>query len=192
MSDNSLFASLLRQPAWVSFAVAGGVILAGFYLVPEKYAFIAWSFALPFLVTGVMVIWKRKDIPSDARIERTVEAVSAMSWREFSALLEQAYQREGYVVTRVDGAADLQLAKGNRISLVSCKRWKAVSQGLEPLRELYAARKAQEAREAIYICVGKLTDNARSFAEERRIVLVEAEGLTALLRLPKKPAKPAA
>ena len=67
-----------------------------------------------------------------------------------------------------------------------CKRWKAASQGVEPLRALAAAQEALEAREALYVSVVDLSDNARQFAKDSRIALMLAPQLTRLLRLPKK------
>lgn len=41
------------------------------------------------------------------------------------------------------------------------KRWKAASQGVEPLRALEEAREAQEAREALYVSAVGISDAAR-------------------------------
>lgn len=191
MSENSLFAYLLRSPWWISMAVALALVLLARFVLPEEYAFYALSFALPFVITAAMAAWKQRDVPSAARVEATLEAVSAMSWRDFSALVEQAYQRDGYTVTRCVGAADFTLVKGNRTVLLCAKRWKAASHGLEPLRELDSQRRALEANEAIYIAAGTVTDNARRFAAEHRVRLMESAELTRLLRLPKRAGKAA-
>lgn len=189
MSENSLFAYLLRSPWWVSLAVAAALVLAARFVLPDEYVFYALSFAVPFVITAAMAAWKQRDVPSAARVESTLEAVTAMSWRDFSALVEQAYQRDGHLVTRSDGAADFTLVKANRTVLLCAKRWKAASHGLEPLRELDAARRAQEANEAIYIATGKVSDNALRFAAEHRIKLMQGPELTRLLRLRKSAAK---
>ena len=133
MSPNSLFAILLRSSCWISFAIAVALALAARFILPGVYGTFAASIAIPFLVIGVVVAWKQRDEPSNARIASTLEIVSALSWRDFSALIEQAFQRDGYVVTRTNGAADFMLLKAGRTSLVSCKRWKAASLGLETL-----------------------------------------------------------
>jgi restriction system protein len=65
---------------------------------------------------------------------------------------------------------------------VSCKRWKAASTGVEPLRELHAAAERREAHESVYITAGQLTDNARQFAREKGIRVMEGEGLAQLLK----------
>ena len=185
MSENSLFAYLLRSPWWVSFAIAVVFGLAARFMLPDDYAPYALSFAIPFIVTGFMVVWKQRNTPRASRVAATLEAIAAMSWREFSALMAQALERDGYVVTRSEGAADFILVKGGRTSLLSCKRWKAASHGIEPLRELDAARRAQQLHAAIYVVTGDLTDNAQRFASERRVTLLQAPELTQLLRLSK-------
>ena len=185
MSENSLFAILIRSSSWISFAIAIGVGLVAHFFVPVQYSVAAFSIAIPFLVTGAIAAKKQWQVPSSARVESTVEAVTAMSWRDFSALVEQAFQHDGFTVTRTSGAADFTLVKAGRTSLVSCKRWKAANHGLEPLRELKAARRAQEAQEAIYVCVGTLTENARQFATDNKIRLLQGTELAQLLRLPK-------
>ncbi len=186
MSENSLFALLLRSSAWLSFAIGGvGALLAHFFL-PDQYATYAWSLAIPFCITGLMVVWKQWHLPSAARVSATLEAVAAMSWREFSGLMEQAFKRDGHSVTRTNGAADFILMKGGRTVLVSCKRWKAASHGLQPLRELDAERKASEANETLYVAPTGMTDNALRFAAERKIGLMQGPQLTTLLRLPGK------
>ena len=191
MSENSLFAYLLRSPWWVSLAVALALALAARFVLPDEYVFYALSFAIPFVITAAMAAWKQWDIPSQARVDSTLEAVAAMSWRDFSALMEQAFQREGNLVTRSSGAVDFKLVKAGRTVLVNCKRWKAASHGLEPLRELDAARRAQEANEAIYVAAGNVTDNAVRFATEHRIKLMQGPELTRLLRLRKGAVKSA-
>ncbi|HYT47009.1 MAG TPA: restriction endonuclease [Burkholderiales bacterium] len=66
-------------------------------------------------------------------------------------------------------------------ALVACKRWKAVRTGVEPLREFHAAAAQREAHERIYIAAGEVTDNARAFAAEKSIRLLQGEELAALL-----------
>lgn len=191
ISDKSLFAYLMRSPSWISFAIALVLVLFARLILPEAYSFYALSIAIPFVLIGAMVGWKELKVPGKARVEATVDAVTAMTWREFSALMEQAFQREGYTVARLNGAADFRVIKERRVSLVCCKRWKAATHGIEPLRELYELRRTEEAHEAIYVALGELSENAQRFAAERKIVLMPGTGLAALLKLPRKPAKKA-
>lgn len=189
MSENSLFAILLRSPWWMSFAIALALALVAHLVLPASYAAYAPFTALPFLIIAAMAGWRQWRAPSTARVAATLGAVGAMSWREFSQLLIAAFERDGYTVTPISGAADFALVKAGRTSLLSCKRWKAASHGLEPLRELEAARKAQDAHEAIYVAAGNMTENARRYAVDHAVGLMQGAELTRLLRLPRVAAK---
>lgn len=170
--ENSLFAILLRSQWWVSALVAAALIAGLRLLMPTMYAVAA---ALPFIVIGAYVAWKQIREPSGRRIGKALERLRAMPWDEFAAAMAQAYAREGYEVTRLQSAqADLELARTGRKTLVACKRWKATRTGIEPLRELEAARKAREADECIYVAAGEITGQARAFAAERGIGLMGA------------------
>lgn len=184
ISENSLFAILLRSGWWVSLAVAAALLLIVWLVVPEPYRAPASSLALPFLIIAAMTGWKQFQLPGTARVAATIKAVKAMSWREFSERVEQAYLREGYTVTRLAGSADFRLSKMGKITLVCGKRWKAASHGVEPLRELERRREAEDAHEALYVALDGITDNAREFVAKRRVRLLEGRELAALLRLP--------
>ena len=182
MAKNSLFAVLLRSPWWISFLIAAGVTgLAKLILpsIPIAYAIFA---GLPFLVIGTVAAWRQLRAPSAGRVARTLEAVRAMSWPDFSSAMEDAFRKDGYNVSRIDGAAaDFEMTKAGRTALVACKRWKVARTGVEPLRDLHAAKDAREANDCIYVATGEITDGARRFAGEKRIRLVDAMELAKLL-----------
>jgi len=178
LNPNSMFAILLRSPWWASALVAAAIFGALRFFVPAGYALFA---ALPFIVIALYVAWKALRAPSSRRIAATLERVRAMSWDEFSATIEEAFRREGYTVKRLGSerpaGADFELVQGSRSTLVACKRWKAMRTGIEPLRELEDARRAREAAECIYVATGEVTAQARAFAAERNIRVVEGAEL---------------
>lgn len=188
MHKNSLFAVLLRSPWWISILVAAATaVVARFMLakfsLPEPYAVFI---ALPFIVIGCVAAWQQLRAPSAEAVAARLEALRAQSWDEFSAALEGAFRRDGYEAARLNGAgADFQLSKAGRVSLVGCKRWKVARAGIEPLRELEAARQARDAHECIYVAAGEISENARTFAAERKIRLLHGAELSELLPRPK-------
>jgi restriction system protein len=180
MHENSLFAVLLRSPWWISIVIAVALTAAARLWIPDLYAI---AVGLPFLVIGVVAGWRQLRAPSAKRIAGTLEAVRAMSWPDFAAAIEEAFRRDGYSVNRLNGAAaDFELKKGARVSLVSAKRWKVARTGVEPLRELDAARRAAEAQESIYVAAGEISDQARAFAAQKNIRLALGPELARLLR----------
>ena len=183
MAPNSLFAILLRSSWWISVLVAAAIVVLSGIVLPKKYFIFGAVGALPFLVIGAITLWRQLQRPSRARVASTVAAVSAMTWKDFSSALEAAFRRDGYEVARLQAAgADLELRKAGRKTLVNCKRWKVSRTGLEPLRELVAAREQHEADEVIYVATGQVTEQAARFVVEKRIQLMQGEDLTRLLR----------
>jgi restriction system protein len=182
MHENSLFAILLRSPWWISFAIAALVVAAARLLVPIGYAI---AVAAPFFGLGCVAAWKQLRAPSARKVEETLEAARGMSWADFSARLEKALERDGYVVKRLDEArADFEVRKDGRRALVCGRRWKAARAGIEPLRDLDAARRGRDVHvhEAIYVAAGEISDNARTFAAEKNIRLLHGAELVQLLR----------
>jgi restriction system protein len=185
MNENSLFAVLLRSQWWVSALVAVAIIALVRFLLPQVYAVFA---ALPFIVIAAYVGWKQLRAPSRATIEKRLERLRAMPWDELAEAMKQAYGRQGCQVERLDGArADFELVQGWKRTLVACKRWKATRTGIEPLRELDAERKKRDAHEAVYVAAGEVTQQAKTFAAERNIRLLQGAELVKLLGDGKNP-----
>jgi restriction system protein len=112
-------------------------------------------------------------------VAETLAQAAALSSRDFADTLAAAYTAQGFTVTRLNSpAADLQLAKAGRTTLVACKRWKAASHGIEPLRELAAAPGADQ---RIYASLVPVTDKARAFAQAQGIGLLADAELARLL-----------
>jgi restriction system protein len=180
LHENSLFAILLRARWWVSLLVALLVFsLVRLFFQPAIAVFIA----PPFVAIGLYAAYQQLRRPGAKRIAATLEKARALPGEQFSAALEEAFRRGGYAVKRTSGGADLELTHEGRVTLVAYKRWKAVRTGIEPLREFDAATSKREAFSRIYVVAGEVTDNARAFAAEKRIRLLQEGELAALLKL---------
>lgn len=180
MSEKSLFAVLLRSPWWISFVLVAVIALAAGALLPKEYAGVGMLGGFPFFVIGCMAMWRQRNLPSAAELEKGMSMLSSMGWRDFSALLETAFTRQGYTVKHLHGAADMQLEKKGVLTVVSAKRWKAAALGVESLRELVAARDALEARNCVCITLGQVSAKANEYAEQNRITLISDADLVAL------------
>lgn len=183
MSQNSIFAVLLRSPWWMSAGVAVLLIAGGFAALPLEYAAMGVFAAVPFAVISLMAAYKQLRAPSGARVQAVTEAVAAMSWADFSRTVEAGFRRDGCEVERLQApGADFALTKDGHVAIVSAKRWKAARNGVEPLRELQAVREKRGAREAIYIALGDVSDNALKYAKAQGVSLMTAPELSKLLR----------
>ena len=182
MAKNSLFAILLRSPWWISMAVVAVFALASGALLPPQYVVFGLMGALPFLVIGCIAAYRQIRAPSEKTVEQTLAAAAAMSWRDFSQTLEQAYRRLGYEVRPSKASAvDLELTRNAQTTLVTARKWKAASHGIEPLRALSGARQTQDASHCVYITLGELNDQTRRFAQQNTIELVNGATLVQLI-----------
>jgi len=182
MAENSLFAVLLRSPWWISLGIGLALGAAGFALVPEAYRIAGAGAGVPFLAIAAIAGWKQLRAPSAKRVERTVQAVGAMSWPEFADAIEEAFRRDGHDVKRVhSGPVDFEVSKAGRTAVVGARRWKVARTGVEPLRALHAAGEAREAAECIHIAVGEVTPSAREFAAKHRTRLIAGPELARML-----------
>jgi len=183
MSQNSIFAVLLRSPWWMSAGVALLLAAGGFAALPLEYAAMGVFAAVPFAVISIMAAYRQLRAPSGPRVQAVAEAAAGMSWADFSRTVEAGFQRDGCEVERLQApGADFALSKDGHVAIVSAKRWKAARVGVEPLRELQAAREKRGAREAIYIALGEVSENARQYARSQGVSLMTAPELAKLLR----------
>jgi restriction system protein len=186
MAEKSLFAILLRSPWWISLALAGVISLIARLALPAEMFWFGAMGGFPFLVIAVMAARRQLKEPSAARVQQTLEAAGAMSWRDFSAALEDGWLEDGYTVNRRHGrdadGADFAIHKAGVTTLVSGKRWKAASLGVELLRELQTAIEKAEARDGIVVALGGVTPQADRFARDHAIRVLQAPELVKLLR----------
>jgi restriction system protein len=183
LAKQNLFNVLKDSPWWMSAVVAGAVFLGSRYFLPDFGAFFA---ALPFIIIAVYAGWRQLRTPGSARVSEALELMRAMPWEEFSALLAEAFRRDGYDVAPATGAADFALRKDGRVALASCRRWKVAQAGIGPLRELLQALKKQGADDALFVTAGELSPKALDFAVDNAIRVVSDVELVQLVRRVKR------
>ena len=183
MSPNSLFAILLRSPWWISFALVGLFSLAAAAVLPREYLFAGILGTFPFFAVGCVAAWRQWRAPSAARMAAAHAQIESLPWRGFADALEAAWRTGGHTVERLTpgGAADFVLTKDGHTLLASARRWKAATHGVEPLRELHAAMQARDTQAGLYLLAqGNLSDNARVFARDHGITVVQGDALPLL------------
>ena len=181
MSDKSLFAILLRSPWWYSFLIAAVLLLLARVFLPEAFRAVGMLSSIPFAILGVIAAWRQRDKPSPERVSMALDQLAQMPWKQFLPIMEQACVQQGFTVSQLNSnAADLQLEKLGRVTLVSCKRWKAATLGVEVLRDLKAMQVSQEASYSACISLSLPTGVALKFAKENAIQLICQDELASL------------
>lgn len=105
-----------------------------------------------------------------------------LGWQQFESLVGEAFRRDGYAVQQLggnqpDGGVDLILSRGGHEYLVQCKQWDAWKVGVKVVRELYGVVSAHGAASGFVVTSGVFTEEARRFAQQTRIVLIDGAGL---------------
>lgn len=183
MAKNSLFAVLLRSPWWISLAIGLALGLVGFALLPVQFRVAGALSGMPFIVICVIAARRQWHQPSAARVAQTQQALATMAWPAFAALLEQAFQRDGYTVQRYQAdSVDFELERQGRRMVVCARRWKSARTGLETLRALQGARETRDVTDALYIGLAPLSDTAVPYARDHGITVWQAAELAHALR----------
>ena len=178
MADGSLFAILLRSPWWYSFLIAAALLALSIAVASGQYIIFGVTAGLPFLVLSAFAGYRQWQRPSSKRIQEVMQLAREMRASALADKIASAYTNEQFNAVAFKGnAADLQLTRGSRTILLSCKRFKAATTGIDPLKELVAAGEKADATGYLFVALGGLSENARSYAKQHSIELIQPDVL---------------
>ena len=183
---SSLADDLVLVPWWVSLILA---IVAPAFLIrmPLPWAAFAPLALLFFLATTALSALRSIKTARMLEGQTSLASLRQLPWKRFEDLLGEAYRRQGYKVEETlgggpDGGVDLILGRGGKVTLVQCKRWNGAPVGVRQVRELYGVLHDRSASAAKLVATTTFTPDAITFAENKPIELVDANGLLSFLR----------
>lgn len=110
-----------------------------------------------------------------------MDPLMTMNWSEFEHLVGEIYRRRGYTVMETpkgaDGGIDLVARRDGDVLLVQCKQWRTRDVGVSVVRELLGVVSAKGASRGAVVTVGRFTEEARRFAKQTQIELIDGEAL---------------
>ena len=173
----TLFSILLEQPWWISALVGAGLFGIAQLAFPPVAPFVA----LPFIAIALYVAYRQMRTVSPGKVDERLQALRELTWDQFSRIVTAAYQRQGYAVTPVQKSAyDFTLTQHGRVTLLQCRRWKVKQLGVGPLEDLAKAISQEDAHNALCICAGDVSPQARKFVEGKPLTLVTGSTLAIL------------
>lgn len=150
------------------------------------------QFVLPLILlggatAGFFAQRRRSKLFNTVASSESTSALSDMTWREFEALVQDAFRLRGYTVRRLggagpDGGIDLVIERDGEKTLVQCKQWRAFKVGVGVVRELYGVMAAKGVPAGVVVTSGTFTQDAIEFAFGRSILLIAGEELHGLIR----------
>lgn len=161
--------------------------LAGAFFRSQVSLDVALAVAISLCVVGFV-----HALRADARgrvldVQRNLNTIKALDWREFENLVAEAYRRLGYSVELTggggaDGGVDLILRRTGELILVQCKQWRSNSIGASVVREMAGLMLHHKATSVKVVCVGRFTKDATAFVAGKPIELVGGTALVDLVK----------
>jgi len=202
---------LQHTPVWVGPVIAlAGYLLLRFVIPPiirtarEPYGEIFGDLPeviAPLVAFFVLFVWVVAEIKKFGRrrlfaSRPDLASLRRMSWQDFEKYVGEAFRMQGYVVEETggggaDGGVDLVLRKPGQTILVQCKRWSAWKVGVKTVRELYGVLIDRKATGAVLVTCRGYTADARTFAEEKPVELMDSDALWRLVETGRAQSKPA-
>jgi Predicted endonuclease distantly related to archaeal Holliday junction resolvase and Mrr-like restriction enzymes len=160
--------------SWVLKGIAGAA--------PQIALILALVLLIPAPISFFNSLQKRKLLDK----QKDLDSIKSLSWKEFEELVAEAYRRKGYSVVEnygigPDGGVDLVLKKEGNLFLVQCKQWRSYKVDVRVVREMYGVMTAKQANGVIIITSGLFTQEAKNFAIDKPIDLVEGNQLADLI-----------
>jgi len=168
-----------KGPADMTYMLFKGLANAAPSLAP----IIALFLLIPAPIS-VINSWRKRKLLDK---QESIDTVRNLNWKEFEELVGEAYRRQGYTVYEntsagPDGGIDLTLKKNGELILVQCKQWRNIKVGVEKVRELYGVQISQNANRSILMTSGFFTQEAKNFAANKPIDLIEGPQLLEFIK----------
>ncbi|KVE37231.1 restriction endonuclease [Burkholderia sp. TSV86] len=192
-----------RGPWWVGASIATAILAvealaatasrrtgplgAALAVVQSKpVALLAIAVALLFFGAAVVAALRGRERANLLDVQRDLNSLKALDWRQFERLVAEAYRRLGYRVRvtgqgGADGGVDLILTRGTEKVIVQCKQWQSTSIGASVVREMFGLMAHHKATAVAIVCTGKFTRDAATFAAGKPIELVTGNALAELV-----------
>ncbi len=180
MSENSLFAILLRSAWWYGIAIGLALIAISLVLFRGQFLLLGLFAAVPFFVIAGIAGYRQSKQPSQKRMLEVYEQTRKMKASQIADKIAANYVDARFDSEPFKGnAADLLLTRGNRTLLLCAKRFKAGNTGVDPLKQLVAAGEGVEATEYAYVALGEVSSAAIDYANQNDIELIQIARLSA-------------
>lgn len=148
----------------------------------------------PFLLVAGCVaaaalwFWKHTDARGSANARRGAadRGPDRAAWREFEALVSEAFRLQGYqILDRASGSAEsggeLSLRRERETCLVQCRHWKEAKVSVDAVHALQRAMVARGASGGFMLTEGRFAREAVGFAAGCNVRLIDGPALRGLI-----------
>jgi restriction system protein len=120
-----------------------------------------------------------------AEAHRVMASVRDLSWEGYHSLIADIFRRRGHDVFAGEGpdqdVIDMEMAAGDRKVIVNCQLRGMRHISVAPLEEMALVAERNGAASVLLITDGDFSPEARSYASDHSLVLVDGEALLELV-----------
>jgi restriction system protein len=153
--------------------------------MPTELVVLSWGLPAAALLLGIGLqrVTRRRRV----RMQRTLHDLRKLTWEQFEEVIADAFRRHGYRVIevggrgRADGGVDVVLMRHGETTVVQAKHWRDHRISVQLVRELYGVQRASRATRSMFVSTTGYTADARRFAADVGMVLVDGEELVAII-----------
>lgn len=198
--NESILELLTQVPWWISVVLSVTAFFVLKFIVPainfQSWVLkgiagaaptIAYFVAIILLVPAPISYFNSSRKKKLLDKQKDIDSIKSLAWKQFEELIAEAYRRKSYSVVEnydigPDGGIDLVLKKDGNMFLVQCKQWRSYKVDVRVVREMYGVMTAKHAAGVILITSGLFTQEAKNFAIDKPIDLVEGSQVVDLIR----------
>ena len=142
--------------------------------------------ALAFLSPVPFSLFKFNRKKKLQNFKEEIQSIQDLSWQEFKEIVAEAYRGSGYIIPEnnvftSDPSVDLIMRKGANLYLVQCRYWQNRKLGKREVKNLFTLMHDKQASGVFLLTTGIFTNEARHYALNRPITLVDGISLLKLL-----------
>ncbi len=199
--DNSTIGMLLEIVGMLPWQVGVGIGIAVFagmrFILPQMlgaeqlgkmfvtifcYSPVPYAVGGLFVVVAIMSAFKRGEKRQLFGAQKNLANIRDLTWRDFETYIAEAFCLQGYDVEETggggaDGGIDLILRNEHETVLVQCKQWRTQTVKVNIVREMYGLLQAESANRVIIATSGDFSSDARAFADDKPIELLNGRRL---------------
>jgi restriction system protein len=153
-----------------------------FSLGPVFAPVVALAFLSP-VTFSLLRFNRRKKLEN---LKKEIHAIQELPWPEFKVRVAEAFRQGGYIILEnntftSDPSVDLVMRKGANLYLVQCRYWQNRKLGKREVKNLFSLMHDKQASAVFLLTTGIFTNEARHYAANRPINLVDGIELVELM-----------